>query len=78
MFILRSVAESDLRDLHRLSEMVLFINLPPDADIIESKIASSLKAFNSQNKAKIARLRHHGWSRPWFWVENCGEESVCD
>ena len=45
MFILRSVAESDLRDLHRLSEMVLFINLPPDADIIESKIASSLKAF---------------------------------
>jgi arginine N-succinyltransferase len=47
MFILRSVAESDLRDLHRLSEMVLFINLPPDADIIESKIASSLKAFKN-------------------------------
>lgn len=47
MFILRSVSESDLRDLHRLSEMVLFINLPPDEDIIESKIASSLKAFKN-------------------------------
>jgi arginine N-succinyltransferase len=45
MFILRSVAESDLKDLHRLSEMVLFINLPPDENIIESKIASSLKSF---------------------------------
>ncbi|MFP5459784.1 MAG: arginine N-succinyltransferase, partial [Bacteriovoracia bacterium] len=47
MFILRSVSESDLRDLHRLSEMVLFINLPPDEDIIASKIASSLKAFKN-------------------------------
>lgn len=47
MFILRSVSESDLRDLLQLSEMVLFINLPPDEDIIESKIASSLQAFKN-------------------------------
>jgi arginine N-succinyltransferase len=47
MLILRSVSESDLRDLHRLSEMVLFINLPPDEDIIETKIASSLQAFKN-------------------------------
>lgn len=47
MYILRSVAEKDLRDLHRLSEMVLFINLPPDEDIIQSKIESSLRAFQN-------------------------------
>jgi arginine N-succinyltransferase len=47
MFILRSVAESDLRDLLQLSEMVLFINLPPDEDIIETKITSSLQAFKN-------------------------------
>ncbi len=51
MFILRSVAESDLRDLLHLSEMVLFINLPPDEDIIETKIASSLQAFKKPSQS---------------------------
>lgn len=47
MFALRSVSFDDLKDLHRLSEMVFFINLPPDVDIIRSKIESSIQSFKT-------------------------------
>jgi arginine N-succinyltransferase len=47
MLVLRSVSINDLRDLFQLSELVLFINLPADEDIIESKITSSIQAFKN-------------------------------
>lgn len=50
MLILRSVSENDLKDLFNLSELVMFINLPADQDIIESKIHSSLQAFKKPSK----------------------------
>lgn len=50
MYILRSVAEKDLKDLYNLSNLMVFINLPPDQDIIESKIESSLKSFKNPSK----------------------------
>jgi len=50
MLILRSVSEHDLKDLFNLSEMVMFINLPSDQDIIESKIQSSLQSFKKPSK----------------------------
>lgn len=50
MFILRSVAEKDIKDLYNLSNLVVFINLPPDQSIIESKIESSLKSFQNPSK----------------------------
>lgn len=50
MLVLRSVSIDDLKDLKRLSEMVMFINLPPDEDIIRSKIESSLQAFKKPSR----------------------------
>jgi arginine N-succinyltransferase len=47
MFILRSVAENDLEALKRLSEIVFFINLPNDEEIIRKKIANSIESFTS-------------------------------
>ena len=46
MFVLRSVKPSDLSELFSLSNIMTFINLPPDEDIINSKIESSMKSFN--------------------------------
>lgn len=51
MYVLRSVASHDTQALQRLSEMVLFINLPPDPEIIETKIASSLQSFKKPSKS---------------------------
>lgn len=50
MFILRSVQTKDLKDLYKLSNMVTFINLPPDEDIINAKIESSISSFNNPSK----------------------------
>lgn len=50
MYVLRSVSLDDLKDLKRLSEMVTFINLPPDEDIIEAKIESSLQSFKKPSQ----------------------------
>lgn len=50
MFILRSVESSDLKDLYELSTIMTFINLPPDMDMIESKIESSIKSFHNPSK----------------------------
>ncbi len=47
MFILRSVRPEDLKDLYKLSQMMVFINLPADEEMIMSKIRSSMKSFNN-------------------------------
>jgi arginine N-succinyltransferase len=50
MYILRSANIHDLDDLFELSQLMLFINLPPDKEIIKSKIESSLRAFTKPSK----------------------------
>ncbi len=60
MHILRSVDHHDLKDLHRLSQLVLFINLPPDEDIIRSKIESSIQAFKAPSE--------HLWENYYIFV----------
>lgn len=50
MFILRSAALKDLDDLYQLSQLMLFINLPPDKEIIRSKIESSIRSFTKPSK----------------------------
>lgn len=45
MYILRSVQQNDLKDLFELSNIMTFINLPPDEDLISAKIDSSIKSF---------------------------------
>ena len=45
MFILRSVTENDLESLKKLSEIVFFINLTNDEEIIRKKIANSIESF---------------------------------
>ncbi|HXH32048.1 MAG TPA: arginine N-succinyltransferase [Bacteriovoracaceae bacterium] len=50
MHILRSVQPKDLKDLFKLSGILTFINLPPDEDIIRSKINSSMKSFHNPSK----------------------------
>jgi len=47
MFILRSVQHGDLKDLLNLSQIMTFINLPPDEEIIATKIESSIKSFKN-------------------------------
>ncbi len=50
MYILRSANLNDLDDLYELSQLMLFINLPPDKEIIKSKIESSIRAFTKPSK----------------------------
>jgi arginine N-succinyltransferase len=50
MYTLRSANLNDLDDLYALSQLVLFINLPPDREIIKSKIESSIAAFSNPSK----------------------------
>lgn len=50
MYILRAASMDDLNDLYELSQLMLFINLPPDRNIIESKIESSINAFTNPSK----------------------------
>lgn len=50
MYILRSASLHDLDDLYELSQLMLFINLPPDKEILRSKIESSIKAFTKPSK----------------------------
>lgn len=50
MYILRSASLNDLDDLYELSQLVLFINLPPDKSIIQNKIESSMEAFTKPSK----------------------------
>lgn len=50
MFMLRAVEKKDVDDLFELSQLITFINLPPDRQIIETKVASSLKSFTSPSE----------------------------
>src|SRR5690606_17415719 len=50
MYILRSVQHEDLADLFELSNIMTFINLPPDEDLISAKIDSSIKSFKTPSK----------------------------
>jgi arginine N-succinyltransferase len=50
MYTLRTASINDLDDLYDLSQLVLFINLPPDREIIKSKIESSIRSFNNPSK----------------------------
>jgi len=50
MYTLRSASLDDLDDLYELSQLMLFINLPPDREIIKSKIESSILAFTNPSK----------------------------
>jgi arginine N-succinyltransferase len=52
MYLIREVQETDLDDLFELSELVFFINLPRDRDLIEKKILNSIKSFKSPSKDK--------------------------
>ncbi|MFN8371089.1 MAG: arginine N-succinyltransferase [Bacteriovoracaceae bacterium] len=45
MFLLRSVTAGDAKDLFELSKTMLFINLPPDEEIIKKKIKHSVRSF---------------------------------
>jgi arginine N-succinyltransferase len=50
MHTLRSATLNDLDDLYELSQLMVFISLPPDRDIIRSKIESSIRAFTKPSK----------------------------
>lgn len=49
-YLLRSVQINDLADLHQLSKLVNFINLPPDIVQLEVLIKRSIKSFSSPLK----------------------------
>ncbi len=50
MYILRAARLEDLSDLFELSQLMTFINLPPDLKMIEAKIHSSMKSFRVPSK----------------------------
>ncbi|MFM8315925.1 MAG: arginine N-succinyltransferase [Deltaproteobacteria bacterium] len=54
-FIIRSVRETDLEELLRLSRLVYFINLPEDRDILKEKISLSVNSFNGNIDDKFKR-----------------------
>ena len=54
-FIIRSVRETDLDELLRLSRLVYFINLPEDRDILKEKISTSVNSFNGNIDDKFKR-----------------------
>lgn len=60
MYILRSASLDDLDDLYELSQLMLFINLPPDRTMIETKIESSMMAFSRPSK--------HLWKNHYLFV----------
>ena len=47
MFVLRAVQPKDLKDLFKLSNIMNFINLPADEELINSKIESSMRSFKN-------------------------------
>lgn len=54
-FIIRSVREQDLDELERLSELVYFINLPNNRDLLKDKIRTSVDSFNGTIEDKFER-----------------------
>jgi arginine N-succinyltransferase len=57
MFILRSADINDIDDLYELSQLITFINLPPDREIIEKKVRSSIQSF--ENPKSDLSLNHY-------------------
>ncbi len=51
MFVIREAQQGDLDDLLALAKQTFFINLPPDRDIIASKIDQSQRSFASLSRA---------------------------
>ncbi len=54
-FLIRSVREEDLEELVQLSQLVYFINLPSDREILKEKIRTSIDSFNGSIVDKFAR-----------------------
>ncbi|MBI3295106.1 MAG: arginine N-succinyltransferase [Deltaproteobacteria bacterium] len=54
-FFIRSAREDDLEALLRLSELVYFINLPSDREILKEKILKSVASFNGMLEDKFER-----------------------
>lgn len=54
-FLIRSVRETDLDELERLSGLVYFINLPNNRDLLKEKIHKSLDSFQGVISDKFAR-----------------------
>lgn len=52
MFVLRSAKQEDLKALINLSEIVFFISLPNDPDMIKAKISNSINSFTNPHKDK--------------------------
>jgi len=54
-FLIRSVREQDIDELERLSELVYFINLPNNRDLLKEKIKKSVDSFNGTIDDKFER-----------------------
>lgn len=55
LFVIRSAREDDLEELFRLSQMVYFITLPADREILKEKIHVSLQSFSGEIEDKFKR-----------------------
>ncbi|MBX3365404.1 MAG: arginine N-succinyltransferase [Phycisphaeraceae bacterium] len=55
MFLIRQARPGDLDDLHSLAKQTYFINLPPEREIIASKIDQSLASFRALASGKATR-----------------------
>ncbi|MBL0870151.1 MAG: arginine N-succinyltransferase [Phycisphaerales bacterium] len=60
MFVIREAQQGDLDDLLALAKQTFFINLPPDRDIIASKIDQSQRSFASLSRAGSKRTEQTG------------------
>lgn len=54
-FIIRSVREEDLEELYQIANLVYFINLPADRELLKEKIRLSIESFNGTIEDKFAR-----------------------
>ncbi len=54
-FLIRSVREDDVEELYRLADMVYFINLPSDREVLKEKIRTSMDSFSGVIEDKFAR-----------------------
>ncbi|MBT7608929.1 MAG: arginine N-succinyltransferase [Bacteriovoracaceae bacterium] len=52
MYLLRSAIETDLEDLYKLSQLITFINLPADKEVILRQIKKSITSFKNKNQSK--------------------------
>jgi len=50
MYILRNAVEDDLEQIFELSQLKVFINLPSDKKVLQTKIETSLRSFQKPSK----------------------------